>query len=146
MVRHLVPGTSTTILCIPASRILTSYCNTSRDLAPQFGVARRASSNSANLSDRFTRNCGSWVKQSSIGTGCPDGSTPARCCTSRSRRLFLAVWRLPRVEPLLDDLCDLPGGDIELASDFGPDHRNLSILPEGRELHGARLVGIGRRG
>src|SRR5271170_2968273 len=52
----------------------------------------------------------------------------------------------PRVELLLDDPFNLPSGEIELAGDRGPDHRDLSILPGSGELHGACLVGIGRGG
>jgi hypothetical protein len=49
-----------------------------------------------------------------------------------------------RVEPLLDELLDLPSGEIELAGYRGPDRRILVILAGGGELRGAYLIG-GRR-
>src|SRR5262249_33351082 len=56
---------STTILCIITSKIATPYCNILEGLAPHHGAASRTSSNSADLSNRFPQNRGSWVRQDS---------------------------------------------------------------------------------
>src|SRR5215467_4110478 len=53
---------STTILCTTTSKISTLYCNRPDDLAPHHGATRRTSSNSAELSNGFPQNRGSWVK------------------------------------------------------------------------------------
>ena len=58
--------------------------------------------------------------------------------------LFPPYWRVLGVEPLLDNLLDLPSGNIELAGNRGPDHWDVAILPGGGELYGAFLIG-GRR-
>jgi hypothetical protein len=55
-------------------------------------------------------------------------------------------WGMVPVEPLLDELLDLPSGNIELACDRRPDHRDVAILPGGRELHGTGLVSRRRSG
>ena len=51
-----------------------------------------------------------------------------------------------RVETLLDDPFDLPSGEIELAGDRGPNHRDVAILLGGGQFHGALLIGVCRRG
>ena len=56
------------------------------------------------------------------------------------RLLFAPHRGVLRVEPLLDELLDLPS-----AGDRGPDHRDMTILPSGREFHGALLI-CGSRG
>src|SRR5262249_18266581 len=53
---------STTILCVITSKIATIYCNRPDGLAPHHGAAGRTSSNSADLSNRFPQNRGSWAK------------------------------------------------------------------------------------
>jgi hypothetical protein len=50
------------------------------------------------------------------------------------------------VDPLLEELLDLPNGNIELAANRGPDHRDLPILSVDGELHGAGLVSRRRSG
>src|SRR6266849_10205753 len=60
--------------------------------------------------------------------------------------LFPPYWGVVRVEPLLDDLLDLPSGNIELTGDRRPDHRDVAILPGGGKLHGADLVSSRRGG
>src|SRR5205807_7271292 len=60
--------------------------------------------------------------------------------------LFPPYWGMLWVEPLLDDLLDLPSGNIEFAGNRGPDHRDLPILPGGGEFHGAGLVSSRRGG
>src|SRR6266478_5195093 len=62
------------------------------------------------------------------------------------RLLFPPYWRVLRVESLLDELLDLPSGNIEFAGNRGPDHRDLPILPGGGKLHGAGLVSSRRGG
>jgi hypothetical protein len=69
---------------------------------------------------------------------------PRQLLPTRVRRLFLPAWGSPRVEPLLDDLFDLPSGEIELAGDRRPDHRDALILPGGGEFDGAGLIDNGR--
>ena len=48
--------------------------------------------------------------------------------------LFPPYWGMLWVEPLLDELLDLPSGNIELTGNRGPDHRDLPILPGGGKL------------
>src|ERR1700737_4821436 len=60
--------------------------------------------------------------------------------------LFPPYWGMLCVEPLLDELLDLPGSNINLAGNRGPDHWGLSILPSGGELHGTGLVSSRRGG
>src|SRR6266478_3571267 len=62
------------------------------------------------------------------------------------RLLFPPYWRVLRVESLLDELLDLPSGNIEFAGNRRPDHRDLPILPGGGKLHGAGLVSRRRGG
>src|SRR6266446_6127395 len=62
------------------------------------------------------------------------------------RLLFPPYWRVLRVEPLLDDLLDLPSGNIEFAGNRGPDHRDVAILPGGEEFYGTGLVSCRRGG
>jgi hypothetical protein len=50
--------------------------------------------------------------------------------------LFPSYWRALEIEPLLDELLDLPSGNKELAGYRGPDHR---IWP-------GDLLGIARSG
>src|ERR1700739_5149702 len=52
---------STTILCVITSKIATPYCNRPDGLAPQHGASLITSSISADLSNRFPQNRGSWV-------------------------------------------------------------------------------------
>ncbi|MGA8755275.1 MAG: hypothetical protein WB611_02935 [Stellaceae bacterium] len=53
------------------------------------------------------------------------------------RRLFLAVWGTPRVEPVLDNLRDLPSGDLSSPVLSGPDVlTSLEPVPD-------RLAGVG---
>src|SRR5215470_3035377 len=54
---------STTILCVTTSKIVTRYCDCPDALAPQHGAAYRTSSSSADLSNRFPQNRGSWVRR-----------------------------------------------------------------------------------
>src|SRR5271165_438863 len=81
----------------------------------------------------------------SSGAGVLQCLNPRPLLSTGREGLFLAVWGMPRVEPHSDDLGDLPGGDIELAGDLGPDHRYLAILPAGREFDGTRVIGDGCR-
>ena len=62
------------------------------------------------------------------------------------RLLFAPHRGVLRVEPLLDDLLDLPSGEIVLTGNRGPDHRDLAILPTGRKFHGSFLIGARRGG
>jgi len=54
--------------------------------------------------------------------------------------LFPPCWGMLPVEPVLDELLDLPSGNIELTGNRRPDHWDMAILPGGGELHGAGLV------
>src|ERR1700738_2275112 len=60
--------------------------------------------------------------------------------------LFPPYWGMLWVEPLLHELLDLPSGNIELAGDRCPNHRDVPILPSGGKLHGAGLVSSRRGG
>src|ERR1700726_162290 len=53
---------STTILCVTTSKIATIYCNRPDGLAPHHGATFRTPNNSADLSNHFLQNRGSWVK------------------------------------------------------------------------------------
>jgi len=53
---------STTILCVTTSKIATLYCNRPDGLAPHHGATCRTPNNSADLSNHFPQNRGSWVK------------------------------------------------------------------------------------
>ena len=52
---------STTILCVTTSKITTIYCNRPDGLAPHHGATCHTPSNSADLSNHFPQNRGSWV-------------------------------------------------------------------------------------
>src|SRR6202035_4996683 len=54
---------STTILCVTTSKIATLYCNRPDGLAPHHGATCRTPNNSADLSNHFPQNRGSWVKE-----------------------------------------------------------------------------------
>src|SRR3984893_14753672 len=60
--------------------------------------------------------------------------------------LFSPYWGMLGVEPLLDELLDLPSGNIKLTGDRCQDHRDVAILPGGGELHGTGLVSRRRGG
>src|ERR1700723_4460446 len=53
---------STTILCVTTSKIATLYCNRPDGLAPHHGATCRTPNNSADLSNHFPQNRGSWVR------------------------------------------------------------------------------------
>src|SRR5215471_12759921 len=72
---------STTILCVTTSEIVTLYCDCPDALAPQHGAGYRTSSSSADLSNRFPQNRGSWVKHADGGVlyrGAERGPRPVR--------------------------------------------------------------------
>src|SRR6476659_5190877 len=52
---------STTILCVTTSKIATIYCNRPDGLAPHHGATCRTPSNSADLTNHFPQNRGSWA-------------------------------------------------------------------------------------
>src|SRR6201981_1167011 len=60
---------STTSRCVTTSKIVPRYCDCPDGLAPQHGAAYRTSSGSADLSNRFPQNRGSWVRQPRRSTG-----------------------------------------------------------------------------
>src|SRR6476620_4814607 len=53
---------STTILCVTTRKIATIYGNRPDSLAPHHGATCRTPSNSADLSNHFPQNRGSWVR------------------------------------------------------------------------------------
>src|SRR5438132_9363632 len=82
-----------------------------------------------------------------MGESAPDAASPSTAAEGTARRLlFPPDWGLLWVEPLLDELLDLPSGNIELGGDRGPDHWDVAILPGGGEFHGTGLVGSRRGG
>src|SRR5246500_5157482 len=77
---------STTILCVTTSKIAIPYCNCPDDLAPQHGAACHTSSNSANLSNRFPQNRGSWVKASAKWLSLPGQPSRANLVATETQR------------------------------------------------------------